>query len=232
MMPLGAIMIAGPFRSGTNLMKYAIERNTNAKCVFNSLWWKHSPVPTLHDNRLHDQPKIPMIVMVREPSAVLKSTYEFFRITRKPIIEDRTFSEYLRSELIVHDRQDRKGAPQYLFPTPVDYWNHFYWSWLTWKAASDSVVFVDMRALTRGPGSVLESISQKFNIPVVTPFNKITLPNAAVLPSGDHTGSRLAKVAVNRSETVLDPQDVLFIKSRTSGRVLSMFLQEHNLKVL
>lgn len=225
------IKVVGPFRSGTNLMKYILEQNTESRCVFNLHWWKHAPVPTLFQSGRHFRQAVPVVVMVREPTAVMKSTYEFFKVFRKSMIADRTFSEFLRHEFFAHDRQDPNGAPQYLFPTPVDYWNQYYWSWLTWGSAREKILFIDINQLREKPGCVVQEIAGRFEVPLTRRPEDIYIPEVAVLPSGDSTRSRVANTSAAKPEGILDNDDVRFINERVSSRVRRSLLDVTELSI-
>src|ERR1700722_3695001 len=123
------IRVIGPPRSGTNLIKYLIEKHTDLSCWFNYGWWKHAIIPPLmqHDSTVADA--TPTIIPFRDPVTQMASFYKAARQGRTVLSGGKDLQSFLRSSIEMSTNEDYK----YLYSSPVDYWTQFYFSALNWK---------------------------------------------------------------------------------------------------
>jgi hypothetical protein len=211
------IAVVGTFRSGTNLMKYLLERNFSVRCSFNALGWKHALAPTwaspISGHRL---PAAPLVVMVKEPVQQNVSFFAHWMRTRPGLAGNRTFSEFIRSQFLVHDNSHGGRGPKYLFATPTDYWNQFYFSYLFWDDAAPRQQLVRLELLERDAGSLLARLGKAFSLVPRERFDP-SIPAHRLVPTPD--GQPAQTHATERQQSSvgeLSSEDRAFILSRIS----------------
>jgi hypothetical protein len=209
------ILVVGAFRSGTNLMKHLLEQGFNAKCSFNAWGWKHALAPTLVSPSTpgHLFPAAPLIVMVKEPVQQNVSLFNHWTRTRPSLVGQRTFSEFIRSELLVHDNSFGGRGPRYLFPTPTDYWNQFYFSYLFWEDIAPRRQLVRLEALESDPASVLAHLERTFSL-VRRPGFDPTIPPNKLMPSPDGRPTQIHPEQRHSVALEVGAADRSFIASR------------------
>lgn len=212
---LSDVLVIGAFRSGTNLMKLLLETGYHVRCVFNQLGWKHALAPTLVARASHSHPELPMVVMVKEPVQHNVSLYRHWRRTRPGLVGQRSFSEFIRSELVVHDRCFGGRAPKYLFATPTDYWNQYYFSYIFWDDVAPSTVLVRLDQLQRHPEQVLAGLEAKFSLRRRVD-GCIRIPDGTVAPSADDSPSRVNPADPDQESFEVPEADRTFIESRVA----------------
>lgn len=181
------VIVTGPFRSGTNLMKHMIETNTNNEVVFSQLWWKHMPIPTLprYDGALQDSR---IIIMTKDPVAWTQSLHKFYLDRRRNENVADCYSKFIRSRIFVYDNSRGSLSPKSMFRTPLDYFNNFYYSYIS-VSEGLNFNFTKLEDLLRNPAQVLADISLDEGIEEAA----VGIPDLAVLPSGDGRKARLGK---------------------------------------
>jgi hypothetical protein len=215
-------MVVGTFRSGTNLMKHLLEENFEVRCSFNAWGWKHALAPTLlsPSNPGHLFPALPLIVMVKEPVRQNVSLFHHWVRTRPGLVGGRTFPDFIRSEFLVHDNSHGGRGPKYLFPTPTDYWNQFYFSYLFWADAAPRLQVVRLEELASDPATVLDNLERTFSLSRRPSFKPV-IPRNRLMPTPDGAQSRLhPSEAQGGTEFEVDAGDREFILARASPIVL------------
>ena len=203
------IMVAGPFRSCTNLMKYMIDKYTLSKGLYNKWFWKHGFPPTMPSRKKIIPSRIPIVVMVIDPYIWHSSMYQFWLRRRPELLGNgETLQQFIRKNICIYDNTRINHNPQYLFDTPSDYWNKFYFSWLHWPAVSRQVVFVKSSDLLQRPSSLIAEIVSKFRLEFRHDDSVIHLPKTRKGPA--------VKPIEDSSVKKLDDLDVRFIKSRVN----------------
>jgi hypothetical protein len=215
------VMVVGTFRSGTNLMKHLLEENFEVKCSFNAWGWKHALAPTLMSPSSpgHLYPTLPLIVMVKEPVRQNVSLFQHWTRTRPGLLGGRTFAQFIRSEFLVHDNSHGGRGPKYLFPTPTEYWNQFYFSYIFWEDAAPRRRLVRLEQLESDAASVLRSLEETFPLRRRSTFNPVIPPNR-LIPTPDGTPSRLHPSEMHRAEFAPTSEDRDFILAKASPLVL------------
>jgi hypothetical protein len=220
------VMVVGAFRSGTNLMKHLLEENFRVRCSFNTWGWKHALAPTLlsTSNPGHLFPALPIIVMVKEPVRQNLSLFHHWARTRPRLVGGGTFAEFIRSEFLVHDNSHGGRGPKYLFPTPTDYWNQFYFSYIFWDDVAPKLRLVRLEELERGAAPVLENLERSFSLIRRPSFNPV-IPRNRVVPTPDGTPSRLhpseaQPPEAQRPDFAVSAEDRAFILAKASRIVL------------
>ena len=220
------VLVVGAFRSGTNLMKHLLEHGFNVKCSFNAWGWKHALAPTLVSQSTpgHLFPALPLIVMVKEPVQQNVSLFNHWARTRPSLVGQRTFSQFIRSELLVHDNSFGGRGPRYLFPTPTDYWNQFYFSYLFWEDIASRRQLVRLEALESDPASVLTHLERTFSL-VRRPGFEPTIPRNKLMPSPDGRPTQTHPEQRHSVAIEVGADDRSFIASRLSPVVLDAIYQ-------
>jgi hypothetical protein len=200
------VIVTGPFRSGTNLMKHMIETNTDYEVIFSKLWWKHMPIPTLplYDGSLND---FKIFVMTKDPVIWTQSLHRFYLDRRRNENVPTCYSTFIRSRISIYDNSQSSFSPKYVFRTPLDYYNNFYCSY-TSVSGKLNFNFMKLEDLVRNPAQVLADMSSRED----TGNAAVRIPGLAVLPSGDRSKMRLGKTPPG---TYVKPakEDIEFIYS-------------------
>lgn len=174
------IRVIGVPRSGTNLAKYLLESHTDFRCYFNDGWWKHAVIPALYEGREPKLDPTPTVVMFRDPVAQMIAFFRFSEKGRRAIYGDATgngLGYFLRSP--VHT--DAPRGFRYRFPTPIAYWEQFYWAALQWEAPAK--FFVSLDALKQDP-SLLMRLARRLN-PRLEAVANLQLPGKYLGRNGD-----------------------------------------------
>jgi hypothetical protein len=215
------VLVVGAFRSGTNLIKHVLEQNYHVKCSFNSWGWKHALAPTRvsESNASHLHPTTPLIVMIKEPVQQNVSFFNHWSRTRPGLIGRRTFAEFIRSEFLVHDNSYGGKGPKYLFPTPTDYWNQFYFSYIFWEGVAPMRRLVRLEHLESDAPMVLAQLERAFSLTRRPSFDPV-IPSDRVMPTPDGAQTRLHPSGTYLGGFEASPEDRAFILSRASPLVL------------
>jgi hypothetical protein len=223
------VVVVGAFRSGTNLMKHLLEENFDVRCSFNAWGWKHALAPTLvpRSTPEHLFPTQPLIVMVKEPVPQNVSLFHHWTRTRPGLIGGRTFAEFIRSEFLVHDNSYGGRGPKYLFPTPTDYWNQFYFSYLFWDDIAPRRRLVRLEALERDPRGVLGHLESSLSLIRRPEFDPL-IPAARLMPTADGRRAEMNPSLPQRDVLEVSAEDRAFIHSRVSPIVCTSVYQNQS----
>lgn len=153
--------IAGPPRSGTNLLRYLLDDEKRLDMRFDHIWWKHSP-------RIQPDKKVDKVeqetcsaILFKTPESQLVSWYnEIIRSPKLLISEARNFEQFITSPLAVNLRRSSKMR----YDSPLSYFRQYYFSYLESKS---NFVFVSYDQLKADPLSykpILEELSGLDNI--------------------------------------------------------------------
>lgn len=157
------VLVVGTFRSGTNAMKVCLEEYFDVEVTFNEWFWKHGVPPT--GIRCPIPRDVPIIVMSKSPCDFQESLYPFWLHRRPNLDAGKSISEFIRKELIVFDNSGGNlGRPKYSFRCPTDYWNHFYFSWLSWSEMSSQCKFVSYDRLENSTEAEILAIAKRFHL--------------------------------------------------------------------
>ena len=208
------IAVIGPFRSCTNLMKAMIDKYTFSRALYNKWFWKHGLPPTKLRKKKIIPPSIPIIVMSVDPYSWHSSMYQFW-IRRRPelIKEDETIHEFIRKKICIYDNSRIKKNPHYLFNTPSDYWNAYYYSWLNWGDIAGQVVYVSCRDLLNYPSGVMTSLGSRYNLKFKEQDTNIKLPK-------ERKGPLVIPLEDNKMKELND-SDIQFIKDKIDNDIFS-----------
>lgn len=188
----GPVQIVGAPRTGTNLMRLMVTDHLNLPAEFSRGWWKHLAPPTSYRFDSKDKtptpralahPYTPFIVMVRHPLHWLEAVHRFWRARRPGVSVPNSVSRFARSRFELHDTSFDGVGPHYLFATPLDYWNHFYFAYSSWQAARAQVHFVRLEDLRERPEHALGLVATFLKI--APPAVPIALPELPVAPGQD-----------------------------------------------
>jgi hypothetical protein len=149
------VMVAGPFRSGTNLMKYYLDESGGVEVVFSQWFWKHGLPPSTEEVAIPDT--VPIAIMARDPEQLNISLFKFWKKRRPELDAGHNISEFIRKPLIVYDNTGGNVRPKYYFSSPTDYWNQFYYAWINWLQIDARRMFIKLEDLHAAPESVISS---------------------------------------------------------------------------
>jgi hypothetical protein len=150
------VRVIGVPRSGTNLVKYLIETNTDIRCYFNKGWWKHAIIPPLMTQLESIIDEIPTLIMFREPLRQIASFYKFARKGRGAISGSSDFRTFIASPIRMIAARDFK----YYYGSPVEYWTQYYYAAIEW--GSKQKFYVDLEELQVSPSIIGDIVAEIF----------------------------------------------------------------------
>lgn len=192
------ILVVGTFRSGTNAMKACLESYFDVEVTFNEWFWKHGVPPT--GIQCPVPADVPIIVMVKSPYAFHESLYPFWQHRRPNLDSGENVSAFARKELIVFDVSGGNlGRPKYWYRCPTEYWNQFYFSWLSWTEVGSRCQFVKYEDFETATEREITAIAQRFGLKRKN-TDAISLPRDRVGPHvpTERTGARFMLTAEAR----------------------------------
>jgi hypothetical protein len=174
------LLVVGTFRSGTNAMQSCLEAHFDVEVTFNEWFWKHGVPPTGIQSPI--PPDVPVVVMAKSPYAFHESLYPFWLHRRPNLDAGPDVSAFARKELQVFDVSGGNlGRPKYWFRCPTDYWNQFYFSWLSWTEVRPRCQFVRYEDVEGTPHDEITRIGERFGLRRKT-TGLISLPAERVGP--------------------------------------------------
>lgn len=196
-------MVAGLFRSGTNLTKWCLQRYFKVKPVFNEWFWKHGVPPTCIQKAIPK--KVPVVVVSKDPVSINVSLYRFWRARRPELDVGNSFSDFIRKRFIVYDNSRNCIDPMYYYINPTEYWNQFYFSWLNWREIDDRRAFLKYRDLIADPAESLIKLASCLQLKR-RHSDLIVLPSEKIGPTPD--------AHMYEMEEPVSEADISFIWSR------------------
>jgi hypothetical protein len=181
----GAVRVMGTPRSGTNLVKYLVERYLKVPVVFDQGFWKHGIFPALMNGRELHYGDLPIVVVSKDPVSQLLSWYRQARNDTlfKP---SRNLAAFLSQPFEVRQDFTEPRKMEYRFRTPADYWNQFYFAMDALRRTGVPVHFVRYEELVSAPAPCLNSISRFLDFS--TPFDagaSVTIPEQKLSAGND-----------------------------------------------
>lgn len=152
------VQVLGPFRSGTNATKACLERFYKVEVVYNRWFWKHGLPPASQDHPL--PPAVSVLMLSRHPVHWALSMHRFWRQRRPELNVPESFSEFLREPFVVYDNTGDSVRPRYWFSGPIDYWNRYYYSWLSWGDLKPQLHCIRLEDLTADANGCLAPIAE------------------------------------------------------------------------
>jgi hypothetical protein len=190
------VRVIGAPRSGTNLVKYLMEANTDFRCVFNLGWWKHAVVPPLFDYHEPQADNTPTVIMFRHPVSQILSFFRFSEKGRSAIYGAGSLAEFIRSPVFM----DPPGVFSYRFATPVAYWEQYYYAALRWQRPGK--FFLSLEAIKARPMVLLDLLR--------TLDPHCGLPETVSLPDqylGRNVDTHVAEASPFEAGTTLERED-------------------------
>lgn len=210
------VLVVGTFRSGTNAMKACLEAYYDVDVTFNEWFWKHGLPPTGIQNPV--PPDVPIVVMVKSPFAFHESLYPFWQHRRPNLDSGPDVSAFARKELLVFDVSGGDlSRPKYWYRWPVEYWNQFYLSWLSWTDVRMRCQFVRYESLESDTEREILGLAERFQLRRRKP-GPISLPSERVGPHvpTERRGQRF----------ILTDDARQWIRERVNSRVSETFQYE------
>lgn len=175
------VLVVGTFRSATNAAKSALKSHYHVEVVFNQWFWKHGVPPTLPLSPTPIPRSVPIIVMCKDPVALNESLFRFWRARRPELQVGDDISKFVRSRFVTYDNTGGNVRPFYYYPTPTEYWNQFYFSWLNWRDVKNQVHFVKCEDLMTDADGTLRAVGDRFDLSRRSD-GPMSLPNKRVGP--------------------------------------------------
>ncbi len=121
------VAVMGAFRTGTNYVRFLLEKNFDCRIVYDAYGWKHGGVPVLTRYSGLTYPAVPVVYVVKHPASFITSLYDYFRDVNRNIIAPTDWEAFLRSPLVIFDSKPESSS-QMRFSNPMQYWNFIYWN--------------------------------------------------------------------------------------------------------
>jgi hypothetical protein len=124
------IAVVGIFRSGTNYLRSLLELNYCTEIVYNAYGWKHGFIPIVTKDNPLRYPRIPTLVLTRNPFSAIDALHRYSVKTGANISCQREWPEFLHQRFIIYDKWN-PHSPQLWFPNPVHFWTAMNWNLLS-----------------------------------------------------------------------------------------------------
>ena len=157
------IAVVGIFRSGTNYLRSLLELNFRARITYNAYGWKHGLVPIVTRGSSVEFPKLPRLVIARNPFSAIEALFRYVVKAGANIICRTEWHGFLRERLIVHDKWN-PGSAQLWFPNPAHYWTAMNWNYLSAGGSSHPVCFVRYEDLLADPRGETHRIAAELSL--------------------------------------------------------------------
>jgi hypothetical protein len=151
------VRVIGVPRSGTNLVKYLIENNSDIRCHFNYGWWKHAVIPPVMDRQESIVDDLPTIIVFRDPLIQIASFFKFSSKGPTAISGAADFGAFIKSPIRMTPNRD---YIEYYFGAPIEYWKQFYYAALKWR--NPRKIFVDLEDLQLDPHLIMAALERDF----------------------------------------------------------------------
>lgn len=230
-----AIRVMGTPRSGTNLVKYLVERYLGMPVVFDQGFWKHGVFPALMNGRDMQYGELPIVAISKDPVTQLLSWYRLAR-NNGLFRQKKTFRSFLEEPFEIRQDFTAPRRMEYRFRNPCDYWNQFYFAMNALRRAGAPVHFVCYEQLVLDPTLSLNAVSRFLDpsspfegttvaIPrqVLSAGNDVdreassTIAHTQFDPARAELASALARIGWNHASTILREIDDDVI--RATGRI-------------
>lgn len=196
------VKIMGAFRSGTNYLKTILEWNTRIQVIFSSEGgWKHN---VLNDevSRAIKILNIPVIFVVKNPFALVKSIYIYKKNANKNIICGDDWNSYLEERFIIFRGENREETAELRFSSPFEYWNVANWSYLSFSKKNTGIaIIIKYEDIIENPVNAINKIIESLKIDCC-PVERILSPENSVLRMGDmpidHQSQYMSKIPFDR----------------------------------
>ncbi len=211
------VKVVGIFRTGTNLARDLLEEHYRVKVCYSKWGWKHGLPPSLPLGGRQLTYPVPTLVMSRDPVDANLSLYKFWQKTRPELDTGGSLSAFIRQEFIVYDNSTA-GMPHYLYQTPTEYWNQFYYAYLSWSAARSCLHFLAYERLVADPEAEIAAFAAAASLSRRS-TGPVRLPQAEVLPSADGQASSAGGTAFIAKTSQIAPEDRAFIWAQTRDSI-------------
>lgn len=163
-LPLPAyVSVMGGFRSGTNYLRYLLEKNYRVQVNYNAYGWKHAGLPIRKYTRRGTLLRPPVISIAKNPFAYLISLHRYYNERNVNILAETEWDAFLESPFVVLNRNDRRST-QYYFGNPVQYWNFINWNLTFTPKVTVRSVMVTYDAVLLNPQRELARAAQTLGL--------------------------------------------------------------------
>ncbi len=222
------VAVMGAPRSGTNFVRYLLERNYRCRVLYHSYGWKHAPVPIFDAHAPVRYPRLPIVYVSKNPLSFAASLHAYFVASGLNIRAAPEWTHFLREPITLFDASlDR--SPQMRFANPVQYWNFVYWNLSTLPAARFSChglryedALIDPESATARVASLLglARLSRPFDVPA---FTMSRMGEGRARGGNPYETERPFDREAHTKARALDrftPEDVEFVSSQADAAVV------------
>lgn len=230
------IILLSMFRVGSNYTRSLLEKNYNVVVYYNSVGWKHGPVPTFASGsklKYPDADKFKYLVVVKDPYATFVSWFEYIKKNGNNFKADTSsFSKFLRSPIIFYN-EPQPNSPEYYFSSPVHMWNSMVWNHCSFSDKNNGYV-IKYEDLLSNPEAASANIAEHFGLSQVT--ERFEVIERRVKNMGDSKIKRdeegsVTKKEFNKKEYFINKEylveysraDLDFVRKNLSNSLLSRF---------
>jgi len=156
------VAVIGAMRSGTNLVTTLLVQHWHIRVDDGAYGWKHSGVPVFKHHSPFRYPKVPIILVTKDPYAFVLSMFKYSNsdtnaVKRISLRGSQIFDDFLRSPIYIWDSQ-LSGSPEMRFSDPIEYWNFLHWNIVSLNPKRFKVIQFRYEDILENP-SILQRIS-------------------------------------------------------------------------
>lgn len=165
------VAVMGAFRTGTNYVRFLLEKNFACRIVYDAYGWKHGGVPVLTRYSGLTYPPVPVVYVVKHPASFITSLYDYFRDVNRNILAPTEWEAFLRSPLVIFDSK-AENSSQMRFSNPVQYWNFIYWNLSTLPADRFRSAGLRYESVLENPKEEIDRVAETLGLkPNLAPFS-------------------------------------------------------------
>ncbi len=157
------VAVCGAFRSGTNFVKFLLEKNFHCRAVFHAYAWKHGFIPVSSPQSSVKIKNFPGLFVTKEPLSHIVSLHKYFFEVGKNISAPKAWDEFVVSPLSIFVEVDHFG-PEYRFNSPADYWNALSWNFQSFAEKNEGFDHVRYEDLINDPYEVIGRFADKWGL--------------------------------------------------------------------
>lgn len=121
------LAVMGAFRTGTNYIRFLLEKNFACRILYDAYGWKHAGVPIWTRYSQLAYPSLPVVYVYKHPASFVASLFGYHTTVKRNISAPFEWEAFLRSPLVIFDSK-LGSSSQLRFSNPVQYWNFIYWN--------------------------------------------------------------------------------------------------------
>lgn len=157
------VAVMGAFRTGTNYVRFLLEKNYECRILYDAYGWKHGGIPVLTRYSGLTYPSVPVVYVVKHPASFITSLYDYFKDVNRNISAATEWEAFLRKPLVIFDSKP-EGSSQMRFANPAQYWNFIYWNLSTLPAQIFRTVGLRYESVLDDPQREIAAVAERLGL--------------------------------------------------------------------